>query len=126
MSASSIANSASTGRATCATSSRSVVRWYELIPSQLKVRQQGEISSPTDYLFNAAISPSILGNDAAVFYDRASASLTPVIGAVSRTHADPLSTMGSELLVGSSVAADTLQLPGTRPGRPYRLGSNPL
>src|ERR1700730_14062533 len=25
-----------------------------------------------------------------------------------------------------SVAADTLQLPGIRPGRPYRLGSRPL
>jgi Concanavalin A-like lectin/glucanases superfamily/Fibronectin type III domain len=104
------------------TSSRSVVRWYELIPSQLKVRQQGEISSPTDYLFNAAISPSILGNDAALFYDRASASLTPVIGAVSRTHADPLSTMGSELLVGSSVAADTDLSCSAPYGPPCRWG----
>jgi len=89
------------------TSSRSVVRWYEFIPSQLSVRQQGEVSSATDYFFNGAIAPSILGNDAALFYDRANASLTPVIGAVSRTHADPLSTMGSELLIGSSVAADS-------------------
>jgi hypothetical protein len=104
------------------TSNRSVVRWYELIPSQLKVRQQGEISSPTDYLFNAAISPSILGNDAALFYDRASASLTPVIGAVSRTHADPLSTMGSELLVGSSVAADTDLSCSAPYGPPCRWG----
>lgn len=88
------------------TTSRSVVRWYELIPSQRSVRQQGEISSSTDYLFNAAISPSTLGNDAALFYNRANASLTPVLGAVSRTQTDVLSTMGSELVLGSSVAAD--------------------
>jgi len=86
--------------------SRSVVRWYELVPSQHKVRQQGEISSLTDYIFNGAIAPSSLGNDAGLFYDRASASLTPVIGAVSRTHTDPLSTMGSELVIGNSAAAD--------------------
>jgi len=89
------------------TTSRSVVRWYELVPSQLRVRQQGELSSATDYIFNGAISPSTLGNDAGLFYDRASSSLTPVIGAVSRTHGDPLSTMGSELLIGTSAAADS-------------------
>jgi len=88
------------------TTSRSVVRWYEFVPSQHKVRQQGEISSPTDYIFNGAISPSTLGNDAALFYNRANSGLTPVIGAVSRTHTDPLSSMGSELAMGSSVAAD--------------------
>jgi hypothetical protein len=104
------------------TTSRSVVRWYEFIPSQLQVRQQGELSSPTDYLFNAAISPSILGNDAALFYDRANASLTPVIGAVSRTHADPLNTMGSELLIGSSVAADTDLSCSAPYGPPCRWG----
>jgi Concanavalin A-like lectin/glucanases superfamily/Fibronectin type III domain len=104
------------------TTSRSVVRWYELIPSQLKVRQQGEISSATDYIFNGAIAPSILGNDAALFYDRASASLTPVIGAVSRTHGDPLNTMGSELLIGSSVAADTDLSCNAPYGPPCRWG----
>ncbi|HEX9547775.1 MAG TPA: hypothetical protein VF942_10580, partial [Acidimicrobiales bacterium] len=104
------------------TTSRSVVRWYEFIPSQLKVRQQGEISSATDYIFNGAIAPSILGNDAALFYDRANASLTPVIGAVSRTHGDPLSTMGSELLIGSSVAADTDLSCSAPYGPPCRWG----
>lgn len=104
------------------TTNRSVVRWYEFIPSQLKVRQQGEISSATDYIFNGAIAPSILGNDAVLFYDRANASLTPVIGAVSRTHADPLSTMGSELLIGSSVAADTDLSCNAPYGPPCRWG----
>ena len=104
------------------TTSRSVVRWYEFIPSQLKVRQQGEIASATDYVFNGAIAPSILGNDAALFYDRANASLTPVIGAVSRTHGDPLSTMGSELLIGSSVAADTDLSCSAPYGPPCRWG----
>lgn len=88
------------------TTSRSVVRWYELLPSQRSVREQGEISSSTDYFFNAAISPSTLGNDAALFYNRANASLTPVLGAVSRTHGDTLSTMGPEIVLGNSVAAD--------------------
>lgn len=88
------------------TTSRSVVRWYEFIPSQHEVRQQGEVSSATDYIFNGAISPSTLGNDAGLFYSRANSALTPVIGAVSRTHSDPLSTMESEILIRTSAAAD--------------------
>jgi hypothetical protein len=88
------------------TTNRAVVRWYEFIPSKLAVRQQGEASSSTDYVFNGAISPSTLGNDAALFYNRANASTAPWIGAVSRTHTDPLSTMESEVVIGTSSGVD--------------------
>jgi len=86
---------------------RSVVRWYELLPGSLTVRQQGEVSSPTDFIFNGAISPSIAGNDAVVEYNRANASQTPVIGAQSRQGSTPLGTMDAgEVLLGSSTDVD--------------------
>ena len=50
---------------------RSVVRWYEILAgSPPTLRQHGEIGSPTDFVFNGAISPSIGGGSAAVFYNR--------------------------------------------------------
>ena len=86
---------------------RSVIRWYELLPGSLTVRQQGEVSSPTDFIFNGAISPSIAGNDAVVEYNRANASQTPVIGAQSRQGSTPLGTMDAgEVLLGSSTDVD--------------------
>ena len=86
---------------------RSVVRWYELLPGSLTARQQGEIASPTDFVFNGAISPSINGNDAVVEYNRASSTLTPTIGAQSRQGSTPLGTMDAgEVLLGSSTDVD--------------------
>ena len=86
---------------------RSVVRWYELLPGTLAVRQQGEVSSPTDFIFNGAISPSITGNDAVIEYNRGSSTLTPVIGAQSRQGSTPLGTMDAgEVPLGSSTDVD--------------------
>ena len=87
---------------------RSIVRWYEIVAGALPtLRQQGDVTSPTDFVFNGAISPSIGGNSAAVFYNRGGASTLPVIGAQSRSASTPLGTMDAgELLIGQSSAAD--------------------
>ncbi|HEV2476950.1 MAG TPA: hypothetical protein VGX22_10450, partial [Candidatus Dormibacteraeota bacterium] len=78
---------------TIGVSGRSAVRWYEFLPSMKTVRQQGQIASATDYYWNAAISPSSAGNDAAVFYNRGSASQLALIGAQTRASSTPLSQM---------------------------------
>jgi hypothetical protein len=86
---------------------RSIVRWYEFAPSlAAPIVQQGQLSSPTDFLWNSAISPSTGGRDAAIFYNRGSASLLAVLGAQSRTSSTPLGQMDpGEVLLGSSAAA---------------------
>ncbi|TMC96546.1 MAG: hypothetical protein E6J05_14020, partial [Chloroflexi bacterium] len=87
---------------------RSMVRWYEFTPSlTAKIAQTGQVSSPTDFIWNAAISPSIVGSDAAIFYNRGSASQLAVIGAQSRTSSTPSGAMDpGEVLLGTSSAAD--------------------
>jgi hypothetical protein len=72
---------------------RSVVDWYEILPASLAVRQQGVLSSPTTYVFNAAIAPSIAGNDAAIFYNRGSATQVALEASQSRRGVTPLGTM---------------------------------
>jgi hypothetical protein len=92
---------------TVAGSGRSMVRWYEFLPSTMTIRQQGQLSSATDFYWNAAISPSSSGSDAAIFYNRGSSSLLPVIGAQTRVSSTPLGQMDAgEVLLGSSIAAD--------------------
>jgi hypothetical protein len=78
---------------TVGSSGRSAVRWYEFLPASRTVRQQGLLASATDYYWNAAISPSAAGNDAAVFYNRGSASQLALIGAQTRTSSTPLGQM---------------------------------
>jgi len=90
-------------------SGRSVVRWYELLPSMLQARQQANISDAVDWVFNAAISPAADGYDAVVNYNRGggnSGNDHPVIAARSRRSPDPLNTLGAELVLGTSSAAD--------------------
>jgi hypothetical protein len=78
-----------------------------VLPGSLKIRQQGELASATDFYWNAAISPSSLGNDAMISYNRGSSSLLAVIGAQTRTKSTALGQMDAgELLLGSSSAAD--------------------
>jgi uncharacterized membrane protein len=87
------------------TSRRAIVRWYEFLPGLKTVYQQGQLDSSTDFLFNAAISPSSSGNDAAIFYNRGGPSILPVIGARSRQVTTPNGQMDpGELLLGSSSA----------------------
>jgi uncharacterized repeat protein (TIGR01451 family) len=84
------------------------VRWYEILGgAPPTLRQQGDVGSSTDYVFNGAVSPSIGGDSAAVFYNRGGASTLPVIGAQTRTASSPLGSLDAgELLIGQSSAAD--------------------
>ena len=92
---------------TVAGSGRSMVRWYEFLPTTMTIRQQGQLASATNFFWNAAISPSSAGSDAAIFYNRGSSSLLPVIGAQTRVSSTPLGQMDAgELLLGSSTDAD--------------------
>jgi uncharacterized repeat protein (TIGR01451 family) len=104
---------------------RSVVRWYEILAgAPPTLRQQGDIGSPTDFVFNGAVSPSIDGGSAAVFYNRGGTATLPVIGAQSRTQSTPLGTMDQgELLIGQSTAADQDFTCGySKPTDPCRWG----
>jgi hypothetical protein len=104
---------------------RSVVRWYEILAgSPATLRQHGEIGSPTDFVFNGAVSPSIGGGSAAVFYNRGGSSTLPVIGAQTR---GPSTALGSldpgELVLGQSSAADLDFTCGySKPTDPCRWG----
>ena len=87
---------------------RSVVRWYELFPATQVVRQQGQVTHPTDFVFNGAISPSISGNDAVVFYNRGGSTSSPVIGGQGHGPSAALGTLDSgETVLATSTAADT-------------------
>src|SRR6266567_5492161 len=89
------------------TGGRTIVRWYEFLPGTLKIRQQGSLSSTTDYFWNAAISPSIAGNDAMIEYNRGSSTLLSLIGAQTRTSSTSLGQMDAgEVLLASSSAPD--------------------
>src|SRR6266852_5247641 len=86
---------------------RSLVRWYEFAPSMTSpIVQTGQVSS-SDFIWNAAISPSIVGSDAAIFYNRGSKTQLAMIGAQSRTGSTPAGTMDpGEVPLGTSSAAD--------------------
>src|SRR2546428_3283112 len=86
---------------------RAVIRWNEFVPSTLSVLQEGEIGSDTDHIFNAAISPSSGGNDAAMFYNRGSASTLALIGAQTRQSSTPPGQMDAgEVVLGTSATFD--------------------
>jgi hypothetical protein len=102
---------------------RSVVRWYEFLPALLAVRQQGQVASGTDFVFNAAISPAWGGSDAAIVYNRASATVLPMMAAQSRQATTALGVMDpGELLLGTSSAADQDLSCGAPYGPPCRWG----
>src|SRR5438132_2820720 len=88
-------------------SGMSAVRWYELLPASLSFRQTGQLSSSTDFFWNGSISPSIAGDDAAIFYNRGNSTVLPVIGAQTRVTNTNLGFMDpGEILLGSSSPAD--------------------
>jgi len=90
---------------TIAGSGRSVVRWYEFLPATGSVYQSGVLQNSTDFYFNAAISPTSAGNEAAIFYNRGSSTLLSMIGAQTRTSSTALGQMDAgELSLGSSSA----------------------
>jgi hypothetical protein len=85
---------------------RAVVRWYELLPATLAVRQLGTISNSSRFVFNAAISPANDGSTAAVNYNTGSSSAFVDIRAQSRIATTALGTMGGEVTLGTSSAID--------------------
>lgn len=84
---------------------RSAVRWYELIPATHTVQQQGTISDPEHFVFNAAISPTREGDAAAIDFNRGSATLFPDMHAQSRDVNTPLGEMQKDVLLGVSSGA---------------------
>jgi hypothetical protein len=86
---------------------RTEVRWYELLPATQAVRQQGTVASSLHFVFNAAISSTRRGNEAAIFYNLASSQQVPQIGARSRQSSTPLGAMSGETILGTSPAAYT-------------------
>jgi hypothetical protein len=109
---------------TVAGSGRSVVRWYEFLPATLRIYQQGQISSATDYIFNAAISPTSSGTDASISYSRGSSTQLAVIGAQTRTSATTLGRMDAgEIVLGTSAAANQeIAFQGNCTSAPCRWG----
>ena len=107
------------------TGGRSQVDWFELTASgvNLTLAQQGTISSPTDWVFNAAISPRYDAMGATIVYNRSSPSLNPLIAAQMRYAATAPGAMNAgELILATSPAPDTDQTCNFTPGAPCRWG----
>ena len=81
---------------------RSVVRWYELLPGTPTVRQEGTVSDPSQFVFNAAISPTAQGDAAAIDFNHGSGTLFPDMHAQSRDASTPLGQMATDVLLGTS------------------------
>jgi hypothetical protein len=84
----------------------SVVRWYELLPGKLEVKQAGTISDPSMFVFNGAIAPTISGG-AVINYNTASSSARVQIMAQSRVGTDPAGAMNAPIALASSAAIDS-------------------
>jgi hypothetical protein len=83
----------------------SVVRWYELLPGKLEVKQTGTISDPSLFVFNGAIAPTLSGG-AVINYDTASETERVHIVAQSRVGSAPAGTMSTPIVLRSSAAID--------------------
>jgi len=111
-------------------SGRTVVTWYELIPSvcasticgSSAKRQEGAIGNPNLYVFNGAISPTSNGDAAVIHYNTSSTTTFIDSRAQSRSAADPLNTMSGEIVLRSSTVADTDFSCSTQGGPPCRWG----
>jgi hypothetical protein len=84
----------------------SVVRWYELLPGKLEVRQAGTISDTSRFVFNGAIAPTRSGG-AVINYNTASSTALVQIMAQSRVGSDPAGTMTTPIALASSAAIDS-------------------
>jgi hypothetical protein len=85
----------------------SVERWYELIPGHLTPRQSGNISDPSQYIWNGAVSPSLAGNEAVIFYNEAAPASFVTYQAQSRNSLTPLGTFANPFYIGNSLGGDT-------------------
>jgi hypothetical protein len=109
-------------------SGRSVVRWYEIVPSACAPvtnglcpsaarRQQGEVKDSSNWLFNAAMAPTDSGNEAVLHYDSASPFQLVQVRARARGPGTELGSLGDEVTVDSSDAA--YDEPTCHDARPY-------
>jgi hypothetical protein len=89
-----------------ATSALSVERWYELVPSLGTVHQSGDISDPSLYVFNGAVSPTMAGNEAVIFYNEGGPSGNISWWAQSRNRLTPLNTFMSPVFLANSAGND--------------------
>jgi PKD repeat protein len=98
---------------------RSVVRWYELIPSTKTKRQEGTISNASSFVFNGAIAPTLQGNEAVIEYNVGGSSQQVQIRASSRTHNMALGAMGGEVTLVTSTDIDQdFSCPSVDPTQP--------
>ena len=90
-------------------SSRSVLRWYEILPTALTVRQSGNVSDSSLYLFNGAVSPTVAGDEAVIAYNAASSAFDGWVSvrAQSRNRVTPLGQMSNETILASSGSSFT-------------------
>jgi hypothetical protein len=89
---------------------QSVVDWYKITASgsATNLADLGTISSNSDWVFNAAISPRFDGKGAAIFYNRSSATTFPLIAAQLRLSSTSAGQMEpGELILATSSTADT-------------------
>lgn len=110
---------------TVAGAGRSEVHWYEFMRSgsAVALAQQGIVSSPTDWVFNAAISPRFDGQGAAIVYNRSSPTILPLIAARIRFQSTTPGTWAAgELVLASSSAPDSDRSCNSPPGAPCRWG----
>lgn len=106
-------------------SGRSVVRWYEIGAHGVRPNplQQGNVGDGTDWLFNAAISPTAGGDSAVLVYDRAGASDRAVIEVQSRHETTPMGAMDpGAMAVGASQDVDVDSTCYVPLGGPCRWG----
>jgi PKD repeat protein len=80
----------------------SVVRWYELKPGQTTPVQTGTIAVTGAFVFNGAISPTAVGNAAAINYNVGSSTLKVQIRARVHPFGAALGTMSSESTLATS------------------------
>jgi hypothetical protein len=92
--------------------SPSIVRWYELVPSLCNgttcpsgaLKQAGTVSD-THFVFNAAISPTLTGQDAVIQYNLGSGSLLAQIHARWHEAGMAAGATTGDILIGTSAAA---------------------
>jgi hypothetical protein len=96
----------------------SVVRWYELLPGKVEVRQEGTISDPSLFVFNGAIAPTLSGG-AVIDYNTAGGSALVKIMAQSRSSSNATGTMNGPITLASSAAIDSdFSCPSVEPRAP--------
>ncbi|HEX3507276.1 MAG TPA: hypothetical protein VHW94_02690, partial [Candidatus Dormibacteraeota bacterium] len=91
------------------TGGHSKVTWYEIrIAAGVATKvQEGDITSSTEWVYNAAISPRGDGQGAVIFYNRSGLLTDPVIASQGRMVWTPTGQMDSgELVLATSAAGD--------------------